>query len=184
MATNDFQIEIIEQGWLEGCSPEEDLCSHGKIKLTIGGHSITSGHEDYGISESALALLRTLGSNHSDEQQVAQRLIFHGCGTILMMGCPIGVYWSVTHLDNHVRISDVMRDDAEAYLTRFPGLSVDVPEEIYRQRIVAFAEKAKEPFNGVTKTFTDDFDRREYEKFWAEYDLLLKSNNGLSGNNQ
>jgi hypothetical protein len=56
MATNDFQIEIIEQGWLEGSSPEEDLCSHGKIKLTIGGHSITSGHEDYGISESALAL--------------------------------------------------------------------------------------------------------------------------------
>jgi hypothetical protein len=41
-----------------------DLCSHGGIRLTIGGQVIALGEDDdeYGISESALALLRTLES--------------------------------------------------------------------------------------------------------------------------
>src|SRR5882762_3244470 len=101
-----FRVKIVEQSWLDGSSPEEDLCSHGKIKLVIDGVSITSGNEDYGVSESALSLLRTLHSDHSSEKPVAQRLIFHGCGTILMMGCPIGVDWEVNRSGNRVRLSN------------------------------------------------------------------------------
>jgi hypothetical protein len=93
----DFKIEIIEQGWLEGSLPEEGLCSHGKIKLTIGGYSVPTGPEDYDISESALALLRTLDGDHTSDQPVAERLIYHGCGGILMTGCPVGINWTVRH---------------------------------------------------------------------------------------
>ena len=178
MEADKFKIEILEQGWLEGCSPEEDLCSHGRIKLTIGGQSITSGHEDYGISESALALLRTLASNHSDELPVAQRLIFHGCGAILMMACPIGIDWTVSHLEGQTYISNIVRYDTtnEDDAVRFIGLSATLPKEEYLREIIAFATKAKVPFEGITKVFPDDFDRINYERFWAEYDLLLEQN--------
>jgi hypothetical protein len=178
MGTRDFHIEILEQGWLEGSSPEEDpwdLCSHGKIKLEIGGQPITSGQEDYGISESALALLRTLANDHSQQHPVAQQLIFHGCSGLLMMTCPIGVDWSVTHLPGRVRVSDIVRYDTtnEAEGVRFPDLSVELDEEDYRREIVSFAKEAKRLFSGVTKRFSDDLDRDQFEAFWSEYEQLL-----------
>ncbi len=160
----NFQITIIEQSWLPGASAEEDLCSHGRIRLLIGGQQITSGKEDYGISESALSLLRTL-----------QRVIFHGCGTMLVMGCPIGVDWDVHHVADRVRISKVVRYDGtgDGDATTFPNLIVDLSETEYRDQVLAFAQEAKKPFSGIAKTFADDFDRQQYNDFWREYDALL-----------
>ncbi|HTE06246.1 MAG TPA: hypothetical protein VK824_08625, partial [Planctomycetota bacterium] len=73
-----FEIRILEQGWLTGCSPEEDLCSHGRISLVIGGIPIADESESAGISETALAMLRTLGSPHHAAAPVADRMVFHG----------------------------------------------------------------------------------------------------------
>jgi len=171
----NFQITIIEQSWLPGASAEEDLCSHGRIRLLIGGQQITSGKEDYGISESALSLLRTLQRDHSAAQPVAQMLIFHGCGTKLVMGCPIGVDWDVHHVADRVRISKVVRYDGtgDGDATTFPNLIVDLSETEYRDQVLAFAQEAKKPFSGIAKTFADDFDRQQYNDFWREYDALL-----------
>ena len=180
-----FEIEIKAQGWMGDYGPEPktevaaiDLCSHGAIRLTIGGEVITAGDEDareYGISESALALLRTLEADHSPEQPVAERLLFHGCGTFLMMGCPIGVDWAVSHAAEVVRITDVVRYDTvdEFEAVRFYGLAVDVPEGEYRSQVVAFAQSAKQPFAGVTKNIADDYEQRMYDEFWQEYEARL-----------
>ncbi|HZI20164.1 MAG TPA: hypothetical protein VEY09_16385 [Pyrinomonadaceae bacterium] len=175
MESPEFQVKVIEQAWLDGCSSEEDLCSHGKIELAIGGEPVTSGDEDYGVSESALALLRTLNSNHSSDKTVAEHLIVHGCGTMLMFGCPIGVGWEVAHSNGRVRISKVVRHDeyGEADVVEFPNLDVEMTEEEYRREIVAFAKEAKLLFTGVTKVFTDEYGQKEYEDFWEEYDRLL-----------
>src|SRR5215210_3116483 len=100
MNTGYFEIEIIKQGWIEveGAIPDEDLCSHGEIRLVIGGQFISLPENDYGISVSALALLRTLGSNHSPQQPVAENLIMCGCGGPTMLSCPVGIDWTVEHL--------------------------------------------------------------------------------------
>ena len=146
------------------------------IRLLIGGQQITSGNEDYGVSESALALLRTLERNHSAAEPVAQMLVFHGCGTMLMMGCPIGVDWDVAHAGDSVRISKVARYDgtSDDDSVRFPNLSVELPVTEYRDQVLAFAREAKKPFAGIIKTFADDFDRQQYDDFWREYDALLR----------
>jgi hypothetical protein len=92
---------------------------------------------------------------------------------LLMLSCPNGVDWSVTHFDGRVRLHDVVRID-ELGETRFPELAVELAEDEYRRRIIAFAEKAKEPFVGVEKGFDeDDADRELYPQFWDEYDRLL-----------
>jgi hypothetical protein len=36
--------------------------------------------------------------------------------------------------------------------------------------VVAFAERAKEPFEGIAKEFEHDFERQQYEEFWEEFD--------------
>jgi hypothetical protein len=194
-----FHIEIVTQGWLspEGLNAEDskatqwDLCSHGEIRLVIGGQTIAPGHDrDNGISEAALGLLRTITSNRKrsplqgpkswsgtmEEAQKFQRLIPHGCGLILMLSCPIGIDWTVEHVDGRIRISEVFRCDdvsATAVQEYYSDAPVEVPLEEYRDEIVAFARRAKEPFEGITKSFGDDYDREMFVEFWEEYDRLL-----------
>ena len=177
MSNTDFEIEIVTQGWI-GVTPDDvayDLCSHGDIRLVIGGRTITHAENegDYTISTSALALLRTLESDHSPTQPVADRLVLC-CGMLLMLSCPIGIDWSVSHLGGGVRLHDVVRYDSvdESQAVRFPGLVVELAEDEYRGRVVAFAEKAKQLFEGVEKVL-DDSDRHDYEEFWQEYDGRL-----------
>ena len=172
-----FTIEITRQGWIgpEPSHAKGDLCSHGDIRLVIGGCVIEPGDEEgeYTISTSALALLRTLESDHSPERPVAGKLVMH-CGELLMLSCPIGIDWSVTHLPGAVRLSEVDRCDPMRPAARFPGLAVDLAEDEYRRQVVAFAEEAKRPFEGIEKVFYDDVDRQDYEKFWREYDARLR----------
>jgi hypothetical protein len=189
VASTDFHISIVNQGWLESDDPDydvavHDLCSHGEIRLLIGGCLIAPGGDevDYTISTSALALLRTLESDHSPARPVADRLVLH-CGMLLMLSCPIGIDWTVLHFDDRVRIVDPIRYDTtdEAEAVRFPGLEVEIPLAEYRSQITAFALGAKQPFEGIEKTFHDDTDRVDYANFWAEYDRLLNQAVRASG---
>jgi hypothetical protein len=194
----DFHIEIAKQGWLTQNGPDandpeaalRDLCSHGDIRLVIGGQTIATGSGgEFGISEAALGLLRTITSARTrspvqrpeysglseEEAQKFQRLIPHGCGLFLMMNCNIGIDWTVEHLDGRVRISEVYRCDNNDAADVFdhPDAVVELPLAEYRDAIVDFARKAKELFEGVTKSFDEDCERDWYLAFWEEYDRLL-----------
>ena len=173
--TDQFRIEITRQGWLVGCCSEKDLCSHGPIKLMICGALITDGSEAYGISESALALLRTLESDHSRTAPVAESMIFHGCGSMLMSGFGLGVDWSVTHKNKDVIIDDIRRyDGARGSMEQtFPNLKVKIPFNRYRKQIVGFARIARSLFEECIKRYDSEVQPGEYRDFWAEYDRLL-----------
>jgi hypothetical protein len=177
MSSADFSIEITRQGWLNSEPTDlNDQCSHGDLRLVIGGEAIAPGDEgDYTISTSALGLLRTLESDHSPERPVGPGTLILHCG-MLILSCPVGIDWSVTHGNGRVRLHDVVRFDSTdvSEAVRFPGLEVEVEEEAYRREIVAFAESAKVPFVGVEKVLDDDDDdRKEWEDFWEEYERLL-----------
>jgi hypothetical protein len=67
-----LHLEIVTQGWVGPGGPDaddpaaagSDLCSHGDIRLVIGGETIARGDDgEYGISEAPLGLLRTITSN-------------------------------------------------------------------------------------------------------------------------
>ena len=181
MSLPEFGIEITGQGWItdDEESARWDRCTHGDLRLVVGGTVIVPGDGDgeFTISTSALQLLRTLESDHVPRADGSERLILH-CGMLLMASCPIGVDWRVTHRDGMVCLEDVVRVDDRA-TTRFPGLVVEVAQEEYRRQIVAFAEKAKEPFVGVEKSFEDDdYDLVLYPRFWAEYDAIIARHRG------
>lgn len=65
--------------------------------------------EEWGISESALALLRTLDSDYVCFPKCEEGLILHGCGALLMSGCPISIHWSVQHKGDEVFLSDFVK---------------------------------------------------------------------------
>jgi len=177
MSPPDFEIEITEQGWIDPDLDDDpaDLCSHGDIRLVIGGRMIVSGDGQHGytISTSALALLRTLESDHSPEHTGRDRLVLH-CGMLDMLSCPIGIDWAVTHLADRVRLDDVVRCDDIEGTVHFPGLAVVIGESEYRRHIVAFAEKAKDLFDaGTPKTPAGEVDEELYAEFWREYNERL-----------
>ena len=136
----------------------------------IGGRVIAAGDGscDYTISTSALALLRTLESDHGRGPRVVTTALVMHCGMLSMISCPYGIDWSVSHRDGRVLLAEVVKNETE----RFPGLAADLSEDGYRRAVVAFAEKAKEPFATVEKAL-DDSTRADYEAFWREYDERL-----------
>ena len=175
MSSAGFELEIVSQGWLGEPSadwdPErDDLCSHGDLRLVIGGRVIAAGDGsgDYTISTSALALLRTLESDHglrasrrADGARDALRQAPHD-------ELPVRDRLGGAHRDGRVFLSDVVKNETE----RLPGVAADLSEDEYRRAIVAFAEVAKEPFARIEKSL-DESTRAEYEAFWREYDERL-----------
>ncbi|MGH3136687.1 MAG: hypothetical protein ACRDPV_09375 [Gaiellaceae bacterium] len=198
MSLPEFEIEIVSQSWIpdDAEGARYDLCTHGDLRLVIGGHVILpgDGENEFTISTSALALLRTLESDHKPAPPLegtsgsrewlndscvpmTEKLVMH-CGMLAMLSCPNGADWSVTHLGGRVRLHDVVRVDEHGE-TRFPDISIELRFDEYRRSVVTFAEKAKEPFAGVEKEFDEgDYDRELYPRFWAEYDGLLARHSG------
>ncbi len=178
----DFAIRIVRQGWLFNDSGR-DLCSHGEIDLRIGGQQISADGQigesqgSYGMSEAALGLLRTLRYRHSALDRVADRLIPHGCGTILMLGCDMGIDWSVRHYGGVVCIEDVVRYDCNnmTAAVEFPEIEVRIPWKAYAEQIVGFALEAKALFNGIEKDKSGEVIEGEYDAFWSEFDHILDS---------
>ncbi len=179
-SSDKFRIKILEQTWLGTEPPQFDLCSHGRLRLEVAGQVILDGREFYGISETALALLRTLDHDHTALQSLAEKLIFHGCGTVLMMGCPIGVDWTVTHENDQVQLSQFRRWDSpdEQHPQEFTGLVVNLSFKEYQDQVVALAAEVREFFQGQSKQFFDAQDQLAYERFWSEFELRYQEHAG------
>lgn len=173
-----FSIKIESQYWLS--DEKEDLCSHGEIHLEIGGAKITSSgvKEEWGISESALALLRTLDADYLSNPDCEEGLILHGCGAMLMSGCPISIHWSVQHKEGAVFLSDFVKftsTDLTEGKIEYLDLCVSVKKTVYEQEILQFAKQAIALFeSSKTKKIEDEFDQKMYADFWKEYDQLLQ----------
>jgi hypothetical protein len=167
-----FSIRILEQGWVKPEMATTDLCSHGRLALSIGGQQIPTDDVDgYGVSEAALALLRTLASDHlSEHSRDMFFLIPHGCG-FLMWSCPNSfIDWSVEHVDTGVRVYNVS-DPSRSF-----DVDVIVAADVYAAEVIAFATEAKTLFEGIEKhSDDDDWEWGNYLSFWEEYDSLLAS---------
>ena len=74
-----FQLEITDQHWPgETHEQSHDGCSHGGIRATIAGTVVTSDDTEYGISQSALSLLRTLDTVGPDRASSPQLVALTG----------------------------------------------------------------------------------------------------------
>src|SRR4051812_22498193 len=128
----DFKLEIRKQGWLAdflegGASAPvripsdwtvhfvDDGCSHGSIYCEIGGVQVSASQPEYGISQSALALLRSIDADSVAFEGAplgGEFVLCHGCGYPLGLGCTnFGTNWVVRHEGDHVVLSDVMTID-------------------------------------------------------------------------
>jgi hypothetical protein len=90
-----------------------DLCSHGTAFVQIGDEVVSSADSgNWTLTSAALLLMRSAFSDHKAGEMENQLLPC--CGhfmfpddsrnNIVVMGCPSGVDWSVTHKENFVEL--------------------------------------------------------------------------------
>ncbi|MCY8235477.1 hypothetical protein [Priestia endophytica] len=177
-----FEINIINQYWLG--EEIHDLCSHGELYIKVGDVMITNSgrDEEWGISTSALTLLRTLYEEPSFTYQEIdperdEPLITH-CGNVSSPGCPISIYWGVQHMEGEIILSNFVKFTTTSYkegVVDYKGLKVKISKEEYREEIVVFALEVKAFFEQSQKKIIEDEDEREsYKAFWEEYNTLLE----------
>jgi len=173
-----FELQIKNQHWL-GDPPDQihDGCSHGGIRAVVGGIVITSDEAEYGISQSALSLLRTLEADHCPAERVsAGYLLCHGCGYPVSFGCGnFGTDWVVRHEDGGVFLSQPSHFEPSGE-TEF-DVRVHVPIGHYRTQVVAFAETARDFFSRARPRQVEDWEQDLHEQFWAEFEARLERAN-------
>lgn len=170
--TDTFALSIESQFWLG--EEEQDLCSHGEIRLVVNGKVITeAGHEEeWGISESALALLRSLEGEEAGDSEK----ILHGCGTMLMLGCPISIHWNTELQGDTVRLSNFHKVETttpETGTMEFPGLTAIISFDDYRRHVIQFAQEVKAFFGRSKPKKVEADDKEMYDEFWQEFDELF-----------
>jgi hypothetical protein len=170
-----FSLDLIEQHWCEPDS-EHDPSQGGRLRVVINGILVIDGEQDdIGVARSALALSRTLLSDHTLESPVAEQLVLHDCGFATTLGsCGIGANWWVRHDHELVRLDDVVRNDTAGRTesTSFPKASCVVPYADYEAEVVRLARAVLDFAANARKEFTDDFDQSE----WIGWQVEITNN--------
>jgi hypothetical protein len=171
-----FEIKLLRSG--QTCSdPIHDTCLAGALRVTING-VVIADDDDYGIADSALALMRTVDRDHNLVDRVirSRYLLCHDCAFPDLACSNFGTTWTVTHRNGAVHLADV-----ESYTTHpirrhltFPDAETDIAEEDYRTEVVRFARQAKDAYFANGPRIVDPDWRDLYGAFWREYDELLE----------
>ena len=206
-----FKLEIVEQHWLTDpewltSSPTVDIsrlppgwtatfvadsCSHGSIRCEIAGVKVTSDAPEYGIAQSALALLRTLETdrigrpNSPDRSRTGLDAFPHdegfvlcdGCDYPLGFGCPtFGTNWLVRHEGGVVVISEPELVDGlgEKYIAKKWDVTVRLPLSAYRGQVVDFASEAQRFYLSDGPRTVIPSEVEFHQRFWTEFDERLE----------
>ncbi|MBT2559381.1 hypothetical protein J7E24_16450 [Hymenobacter sp. ISL-91] len=168
---NQFDLRLLNIGWLENMEEEQDLCAHGQVLARIGNTVVSDASgSSWTVSATALFLLRTLTLNHTPAAPVGDQLL--PCcgfamwpnpddisGDVLVFGCPNGVDWSVENTAGGV------------ILTPPEGAQVVITSQEYQHTVLQFVDEVH-AFYQTSKPKelpTDPEDAAGYAAFWREW---------------
>ena len=169
----DIELKLINPTWINGKEDDcEDQCAHGNIKFLIGGKKLLDESEEFTVSAAALFLLRSLFSNHSEENPVSEgNILFPCCGfsifetnsryPIMIMGCPSGVDVDITHSN-------------ESVIIKSSNIEKTIPKKEWFKAVTDFASQVLNFYSENTKKVVpdDDEERKGWELFWKEFHEL------------
>jgi len=175
MTRAEFNIDLIKIHWIENCDDPDDRCVHGKVRVKIGNEIVADNTDDindwWTLSAMALHLLRTLETEHTENNPVAQCLI-PGEGhhinynekdfsVHIETAYPMvrGCNWWVTHSEKNITF-----ETENGYIT-------SIPFQTYKEEILAFVDKIENFYktSSPKNLPIDKYDREGYLKFWNEW---------------
>lgn len=173
---NNFELKILTQNWISNRFKKTDLCSHGKLELIIGNKTIISERDDieWTINTSILKFLRCIESDHLAKRDFD--IILH-CGELLMLSCPIGIYFDLKHENDMVVINNIKKQFGvgESEYELMSEIEVKISKIEFAKKIIREAKVIKNFFNAQPKIIEDKRDMFIYTEFWREFDELLNN---------
>lgn len=171
MTEKELEIELLSSHWIKFEDDDEDLCSHGQVRVRIGQEIIVDeGEKENFWTTSAMAvhLLRTLKDNHNSENPVGEHLIpccghhidhLEGEENVHIQGCMTGHNFWVEHNNDKV------------ILKTENGTKVQLPFEDYKKEVLRFVDKVEDLYrtSKTKKLPKDDYDRVGYEMMREEW---------------
>jgi hypothetical protein len=114
-----IELKATEMQWMAATDERTDQCAHGRVSFIVNGTVFVRPEEAIlTISSTALFLLRTIESDHSIDQSVAENnQLFSCCGSavwpdeggrygVVVIGCAAGIDLEIHHEEGQVRISE------------------------------------------------------------------------------
>jgi len=172
MTEKNLEIVLLTSHWIKFEDDDEDLCSHGQVRVKIGQEIIVNeGKKENFWTTSAMAvhLLRTLKNNHKPENMVGEHLI-PCCGhhidhlkeeeNVHIQGCMTGHNFWVEH------------DIDKVILTTVSGTKIKLPFDTYKNEVLRFVDEVENLYrtSKPKKLPQDEYDRRGYELMWKEWE--------------
>ena len=164
-----MRISIVPQNlhWLPKVPAERDLCAHGGVVVTCDGEVLIDDRDkQWALSAAALYLLRTLTSDHTQENALGEQL-FPCCGhamyaepesqNILIVGCPNGRDWAVLHREESV------------VLMLEGGRQLKVSRSDWRDAVLAFSDAVEGFYAGSADKQPADEEAAGFTAFRAEW---------------
>lgn len=167
---NKFELKIIRQRWIndDGLDDKEDLCSHGNVFVQIGNEILSSENDSFWCtSAAALHLMRTIKQDYKIGDFPSQ--LIPCCGhflhpdetgnSIMIVGCPNGIDWNVTHHDGIVKLMTVN------------NTLVNLSICDYKATVLNFVNEIESFYgNPDLKILPDDqFDKDSFHLFWKNW---------------
>lgn len=180
METSSLDIEIMEHHWLSGADPEQDLCSHGRVRMRVAGQIVVEPDDgELTLSAAALHLLRTFDRDHGPRGEAGGPLL-PCCGfnlippadgsEVVMLGCGSWIDWQVTHVGGDVRLHGLHG----SLLPQPRTLDAVLPAEAYRAAVLRFVREVWSLFEGAEKRPFDEEQAEGYALFTAEMQRRLE----------
>jgi hypothetical protein len=171
-------LEGTEFQWVRGTEDDPtDQCAHGRVRFEVDDATFVSPDDGlWTVTAAALHLLRTLEMDHTPSAPVtANNALIPCCGFFVIpsdgvlrcavLGCPHGVDLEVKHDGGWVTIASV-------------STTARVPEEEWRQAVLAFAGRVRDFYRAcLPKTPDGDQLRRDgWAALWSEWDERAAAN--------
>ena len=173
MNNDNLDIKIISQGWIE--KSEFDLCSHGIFELTIGKENILNKSDnEWTISTSVLQLLRCIEPNSEIKKDFEAIMC---CGGILMLGCPIGVYFDLEHKNEKIIINNIKKKITTGDINQvlYPNIKAEIDKKHFAIKILKVAREVKLFFKNSPKKNVTKMDKEFWIEFWKEFNELYEN---------
>jgi hypothetical protein len=171
-------LELRRPHWIEDAGDDpSDQCAHGFIELSVNGIQFVSESDgEWTVSAAALFLLRTVTSDHSPDDSVAEgNFLIPCCGFNIwpsedskypyyILGCNNGIDPSIRHIKGMVYIT--LEDKAAV-----------VPLSEWAEAVLRFSDQVQEFYDlsEPKEELTDDFDRPGWDFFWQDWKAQRQS---------
>ena len=172
---NNFTIKLLTQHWNDN-EPDtgDDLCSHGKISLSIDDIVLSNNNSvDWTVASAAVRLMKSAVHGYDSKFELE---MIPCCGYLrLFPSSPEYITWDTTINNDTIIISNIRYAKKGENELNMISDSFYIEYKSYALQVLKFAESVKTFYSSsLPRKFYDKWALEEFTEFWKEFHETYK----------